>query len=64
MGCCGADTLRLTSALELKLEVFGFFVNTLICVDLRSEKLLSDKLSPENTIDTENYVRELSTEEI
>jgi len=31
---------------------------------LRSEKLLSDKLSPENTIDTENYVRELSTEEI
>ena len=61
---CRADTLRLTSALELKLEVFGFFVNTLICVDLRSEKFLSDKVSPENTIDTENYVRELSTEEI
>ena len=43
---------------------FGFFVNTLICVDLRSEKYLSDKLNPENTIDTKNYVRELSTEEI
>ena len=55
--------MRFTSALELKLEVFGFFVNTLICVDLRSEKFLSDKLSPEKTIYTENYVRELSTEE-
>jgi len=60
---CRADTLRLTSALELKLEVYGIFVNTVICVDLRSEKILSDKLSPENTIDTENSVRELSTEE-
>jgi len=44
--------------------LLDFFVNTLICVDLGSEKNLPDKLSPENTIDTENYVRELSTEEI
>ena len=61
---CRADTLRLTSALELKLEVFGFFCKNCILRRFAQRKILSDKLSPENTIDTEKYVRELSTEEI
>ena len=45
-------------------KFLDFFVKTVFCVDLRSENFLSDKLSPKNTIDTEIYVRELSTGEI